>query len=85
MPTDVHQTRDLLLFVINVAVIIGGLWKGIAVLVSVRDSLRDLTVNVGTRDPPTGLLGSMAKTDGLLHHHDRRLVRVETKLNLEDQ
>ncbi len=53
----------VLMFAVNLIAIIAGVSKGIAVLISVRDTVRDglhdLRSVVGFSDPPTGLVGDV--------------------------
>lgn len=47
----------VIMFSVNLIVIIGGLGKGISVLIAVRDEIRDLRKDVGTAVPASGLMG----------------------------
>ena len=63
-----------LMFTDNLVVVVTGVSKGITVLISVRDEVRDglkdLKVAVGTSDPPNGLLGDVRALK-----HDARTMR----------
>lgn len=76
------QTQILLMFTVNLVVIIGGVWKGIMVLISVRDEIRDLVVKVGTKVPPEGLLGDVETLKREFRPLRDSLVEVTMELGL---
>lgn len=74
------DTQVVLMFVVNLIVIITGASKAIAVLISVRDELRDLKRNVGSKDPRDGLLGDVEGLKDAAHRTDRSIVEMQTHL-----
>lgn len=51
----------------NVIAVFAGLWKGIRVLIMLRDDFRDMAAKIGTRYPPEGLLGDV---EAIKHSQD---------------
>lgn len=71
-----------LMFAVNLLAIIAGIGKGLAILISVRDEIRDLRRDVGMVDPPSGLLG---RVDGIrkeVQQHRDTLIEVTSELGL---
>lgn len=68
------------MFVVNLIVVITGASKAIAILVSVRDELRDLKRNVGTKDPRDGLLGDVEDLKDDYRKTDRNIVEIQTHI-----
>ena len=73
----------VLMFVVNLVVVIGGLGKGIAVLIAVRDDIRDLKKAVGQKDPPDGLLGDVHGLQVESRKHRDRLIEIGTELGMK--
>ena len=70
------------MFVVNLIVVIGGISKGILVIVSVRDEIRDLRKDVGSTTPPIGLLGAVASlTKEVLTQRDS-IIEITSELGL---
>lgn len=70
------------MFVINLFVIVGGIWRGIGVLLDVRDDIRDLKKNVGTKNPPDGLMGDMVALEREVLHHRDSLIAVTAEMGM---
>ena len=75
----------VLLFVVNIMALLGSLWKGIAVLMTVRDDIRDLSQHVGSRHPPEGMLGEMEALKKETLKHGYRLVELEIEAGVKRQ
>lgn len=83
MTDTASSAQVFLMFAVNLIVIIGGIGKGLAVLVSVRDELRDLKVNVGHKDPPSGLLGDVKEIQREVRHHRDSLIEITSEMHLK--
>lgn len=70
------------MFAVNLVVIIGGIGKGLAVLISVRDEIRDLSKAVGHKNPPDGLLGDVEELKKTCLQHRDSLIEVTSELGL---
>ena len=82
MPPTASNLNTLLILV-NAFVVISFLWRGLTVLVSVRDEMRDLKKAVGALHPPSGLLGDVADNSTEISRHRDILTVIATKLGLE--
>lgn len=81
-------TPDVALaLLVNFCVIVGFLWKGLSVLIGVRDEIKDMALHIGHRNPPDGLMGDMdAVKKETLRHRDRIIrLEVEHGLKIEDR
>ena len=77
-----EQWQIILMFSINLIAVVTGVSKGLSVLMSVRDELRDLTINVGHRQPPSGLLGDVQNLKTELQRHRDTLIEVSMELGM---
>lgn len=71
---------------VNFITVIGGLSKGISVLVGIRDEMRDLVRAVGSVHPPDGPSGLLGDMDGVkreIRHHRDSLIEVTAELGLK--
>ena len=82
MPDTVSSTQIYLLFGVNLIALIGGIGKGLSVLISVRDELRDMRINIGAKDPPSGLLGDVSGLQRESRHHRDSLIEITTEMGL---
>jgi len=64
-------------FAINLIAVVSGLWKGISVLITVRDEIRDMRRNIGTKDPADGLLGDVVELKAAIRDHDKSIVALQ--------
>lgn len=71
-----------MMFAVNLIAVIGGVSKGIAVLISVRDEIKSLGVKVGTKVPPEGLLGDVETLKKEFRPLRDSLVEVTMELGL---
>jgi hypothetical protein len=67
-------------FALNLIAIIGGGIKGISVLLSVRDEIRDMNIAIGTKVPPEGLLGDVEALKRENRKHRDRLIELGADL-----
>ena len=77
------ETQIWAMFAVNLIVIIGGVGKGIRLLVSVRDEIRDLNKAVGIKSPPDGLLGDVELLKKNVLQHRDSLIEITAELGLD--
>lgn len=76
-------TFDYTIHVSDVVVFVVGLIAFFKVFLTVRDSLRDMTRQIGSKDPPDGLLGDVM---GLKHEARKtrdRLIEIGAELGMK--
>lgn len=67
---------------LNIVQILGGGALGtklLQILLQMRDALRDL----GSKEPPTGLFGTVARIEEIVSRHDTWLIQLRAKLGLD--
>lgn len=62
----------------NIVAIIAAFGKGISVLISIRDDIRDMKKDIGSREPAIGLLGDVCDLQETASRHELELERLST-------
>lgn len=71
-----------LMFGVNILVLVTGISKGISVLLSVRDEIRDIKSHVGTTEPKSGLLGDVTTIKQEVRKHSDQMIAIRIRLGM---
>lgn len=67
----------------DILLVIGGIAAFLKMFTSMRDAMRDLAREIGSRDPRAGLLGDMASVKDEQTQHNAWLIEMRAKLGLK--
>lgn len=76
------EVQFWLMFSVNILVFITGISKGISVLLSVRDEIRDIKSHVGTTEPRQGLLGDVSMIKQEVRRHSDQMIAIRIRLGM---
>ena len=76
------QPPITLVLIVNAITILGFLWKGLSVLIALRDDLRDMTKSVGHAVPPEGLVGDLVSVRQEVRKHRDWLIELQAEVGV---
>jgi len=76
------ESAVYVMFTVNLIAIVAGVTRGVHVLVSIRDDIRDLRRDVGSLDPPSGLVGEMLSMKKEVLSHRDTLIEITAEMGL---
>ena len=72
-------TFDWTIHVSDVVVFVAGLIAFVRVFMTIRDTMRDVSLKIGTKAPPDGLLGDVVGLQHETRKHRDRLIALEVE------